>query len=338
MLNDPKQSVGALDATIFQHPLLRRLVELATVGGRRLLFVYPTETGWKQTSAVANEPESPAFCKMFQQSAEGAKRCKTCHVLMTVAACNGGALEQRCHAGSLVMVSPVAAGSSEAFAVLSSCIFADQKGWAEARKRGKELGLDLVQLRKAYYQLPKLRNEQRQVFQKAMEAIGCAIELIRQKNELETRLRQPAPAAQLPGADFRRYLESTGWARGLDHPKGVHDAKAPMMIRVIRELVRQRPDLPLTVKELAVAARLTPNHLTTSFRDCTGQAFTDYLLEQRMVRAKKLLCDLTLNIAEVARQVGYEDTCYFARRFRKATKLSPRDWRNRHSLDRGAKQ
>ena len=192
--------------------------------------------------------------------------------------------------------------------------------------------MDLAQLHQAYYQLPKLRHEQRQFFQKAMEAIGSAIELILQKNELESHARQPQPKRPPPGSELRRFLESTGWARGLDQPKRGRDIKAPMMIRVIRELVRQRPDLPLTVKELAAAARLTPNHLTTSFRDYTGQSFTDYLLEQRMIRAKKLLSDLTLNIAEVARQVGFEDTCYFARRFRKATQLSPRDWRNRHSL------
>ena len=100
-------------------------------------------------------------------------------------------------------------------------------------------------------------------------------------------------------------------------------------MHVVCELVRQRPDLPLSVKELAVAARLTPNHFTTLFREHAGAPFTEFLTEQRITRAKKLLQNPTLSINEVAQLVGYEDPGYFTRLFRKKTKHSPREWRNR---------
>jgi len=104
---------------------------------------------------------------------------------------------------------------------------------------------------------------------------------------------------------------------------------APLLIRVVCELARQRPGLPLSVKELAAAARVTPNHFTTLFHQHTGRPFTAYLTEQRMARAMVLLGQVTLNISEIARQVGYDDPGYFARRFRQHTQLSPREWRNR---------
>jgi len=325
----------ALDVNALQHPLIRRLVEMAAAaGGRGLLLVYPTETGWGQTCASGGEGRPPEFCKAIQSTVEGVKHCKMCHILMTVAACGGGPVDQRCHAGSIVMVAPVANDNSEALAILSSCIFADKKGWEEAQARGKKLGLDLTKLHESYLKLPRLGDEQRIAVRRIMEAISSSIELIRRNKELEIRVQEAGQTPRQPAMDLRRFLETTDWARLAKSGGGNRDAQAPLMIRVVCELIRQRPDLPLTVKELAAAARLTPNHFTTSFHHYTGQTFTGYLLDQRIARAKKLLSDLTLNIGEIARLVGYDDAGYFARRFRKATRLSPRTWRNRHSMDR----
>ena len=325
-----------MDASVLQHPLLRRLGEMAIQAGiPRLLLVYPTETGWGQISAFPGEGPLPDFCKAIQGTSDGIKHCKMCHILMTVAACGGGAVEQHCHAGATVLIAPIQNNGSETLAVLSPCIFVDDKGWEEARARGKKLGLDLASLRKSYVHLPKLPAEQKDQIRRVMETISYTIELIRRNREMEIRVKEAGKTPQEPTLDLRRFLETTDWARGSTKEDGApHNTRAPLMIRVVCELIRQRPDFPLTVKELAAAARLTPNHFTTSFHHHTGKAFTDYLLDQRIALAKKLLCNLTLNVGDIARLVGYEDAGYFARRFRKATRVSPRVWRNRHCMDR----
>jgi two-component system response regulator YesN len=58
-----------------------------------------------------------------------------------------------------------------------------------------------------------------------------------------------------------------------------------------------------------------------------GESFSEFLLNRRIELAKEVLRDLTLNITEVARKVGYDDPGYFARRFRRKTGMSPREWR-----------
>lgn len=75
---------------------------------------------------------------------------------------------------------------------------------------------------------------------------------------------------------------------------------------------------------------MTVRELGAVFRRHTGQTFSDYLADKRIALAKDLLRDLTLNIKEVGDRVGYHAPGYFARQFRRKTRMTPRAWRERH--------
>lgn len=311
-----------------RHPLIRQVGELtAELMGFRLLVVYPTASGWGQVHGDSRADLQPRFCKLFQASPEGARHCRMCHILMSVAACSGGPAEQRCHAGAFVIVCPAANSSSESVAIVCSCMLVDARGWEETRTRGEELGLDLRELRKAFLELPKADESQRQRLRSATETMALAVRLVRRSAALEAELAtaHEAPRAETRSrAEIREWIEKTGWA-----PRSGETGGRPLLIRIVCELIRQRPGLPLTVKELAAAARLTPNHFTTLFRQHTGTPFSEYLVEQRLARAKKLLGNPTLTVREIAHRVGYNDPGYFTRRFRQKTALSPLQWRTR---------
>ena len=326
-----EQGSTHIDQQMLLHPLIRQLGELAAeLTGVRLLIVYPNTAGWGQRLVgTATDPGTP-FCRLVQSTKEGAKHCRMCHILMAVAACSGGTIEQHCHAGASVLVCPATADqSSDAFAVLSSCTFAGNDAWRETRARGAKLGLDTQALRKAFLGLPRLSREQRRVVEQVMRAMSSAVHEVMRRTELEAQVVELRRGGRAPLA-FDQFFKDNRWARTAKRA-GARGRSAPLLIQVVRELIRQRPDLPLSVKELAAAARLTPNHLTSLFRRHTGQIFTDYLTQERLSRAKKLLKDLTLSITEIAGQVGYDDPGYFARRFRQKTGLSPREWRDRAS-------
>ncbi len=312
---------------IQDHPLLQHIGQLAAeTVGLRLLVVHPTQSGWSHFYGDKHTELQPAFCKLIHSSSEGSKHCRMCHMLMSVAACSGGKPTlQRCHAGAHVLVCPAADASSEAVAIISSCIFADPQRWCETATKGEALGIDRDQLRKAFSDLPKISDQKRRQLESFMQAMSLAIQTIQtldmQKKQV-THLEQRDHAQ----ADIEYFLEQTEWT------KNSHEANrsVPLLVRVVCELVRQRPDLPLNVKELAAAAGITPNHLTSLFRRWTGQTFTACLIDQRMARAQHLLQrNARLNISEIARLVGYEDSGYFARRFRQHTGFSPRQWRDR---------
>jgi len=312
-----------------QHPLIRHIARMtAEATGVELLIVYPELSGWGQAYGDGQLQPQPDFCKLIKSTQDGAKYCRMCHVLMAVAACNGSPTEQRCHAGASVLACPANDETDEAVAVISSCTFAPEEAWSDTRKRGEKLGINLALLRKAFLSLPLLSPHQRGLLEHGMRVMSHAIRVIRHNQELMARNVKdlPGPSGKIA---LEGYFQETAWVKPDAAPaSGV--GEMPLLVNVVCELVRQRSDLPLTVKELAEAARLTPNHFTTLFREHAGVTFTEYLMQHRIDRAFKLLRNPTLSISEVARLVGYDDPGYFARRFHQRTKLTPREWRNRH--------
>lgn len=98
---------------------------------------------------------------------------------------------------------------------------------------------------------------------------------------------------------------------------------------VIGELEKSY-DQPWTVEEMAAAAHLSPSHLVRVFRKATGQTPLNYLIQLRIRQAVRLLEDTDLNITQIAHQVGFTDSNYFARQFRQCMDAAPTQYRKAH--------
>lgn len=102
----------------------------------------------------------------------------------------------------------------------------------------------------------------------------------------------------------------------------------PLLAEVF-DVIQQGLAGPLSLREVAMSVGVTPGYLTTLVRQRTGRTVVDWITEQRMVQARRLLTDTDLPVGEVARRVGIPDPGYFARVFRRGNGMSPRDWRRR---------
>lgn len=330
-----KDDNDSLREAILKHPLLEKLNELTfELAGIRLLAVFPENDGWGQFG-IGITSNKPDFCQLIQTTSDGAKHCKMCHVLMSIAACSAGQTEQQCHAGLSVLISPVPdKNGQECFSVLSSCMFTSpnkRKVWLQAAKRGRKLGLKPEQLKKAFDELPVLTAAQAKIVRSLMAIAGESIREIKTRIMLQgevSRLRNRSSSHGIVESTLNEQLRNFGkklpeTALRCNAQKG-----APALVRVVEELVSRRPDIPYSVTEIAAAARMTPNHFSSLFHRHKGQTFSEFLTTQRMNAAKTLLKDLTLNISEVAQRVGCKDAGYFTRRFRQMTGTSPRKWRD----------
>jgi AraC family transcriptional regulator len=101
---------------------------------------------------------------------------------------------------------------------------------------------------------------------------------------------------------------------------------APERLRQIQEYVqsslRQSIDLP----SLAAIACLSPYHFCRLFKQSTGLSPHQYVVGQRMERARELLQHSRLPIAQVARAVGYRHSGHFARLFHRHWGRLPTAW------------
>lgn len=325
------------DENIFKQGVFQKLGALAArVLHISLGVVFPRKNGWGYVRLGKGEA-LPDFCSVIQSTREGAAQCRMCHILMSVAACRNGVVEQRCHAGASVLVSPIANCQREGLAVLSSCLYAssdDKFKWAEVRAHGEKLGVDLEVLHKAYKSLPCLTGEQAEVARSMMEAAGEALRELRAKQLLEHQLQKFAGPRD-PHKDmvteiedeFRQYISARqNETTGIPTHQG-QKGSTSTLISVIVDLVSRKPNIPYTVGTLAAAARMTPNHFSSLFHEVEGCCFSDFLTQRRIEFSKQLLADVSLSISEVATQSGYDDPGYFARRFKQIVGQSPRMWR-----------
>ena len=123
------------------NPLLIRIGNMAKKLARiRISVVFTDARGWEQCLPGIDPNDKPEFCRMIQSVPEGAKQCRMCHVLMTVAACSTGSTTQRCHAGLTALIYPIKQESlDKSQAVMSGCTFTSRnktKVWKTTELRG----------------------------------------------------------------------------------------------------------------------------------------------------------------------------------------------------------
>ena len=83
----------------------------------------------------------------------------------------------------------------------------------------------------------------------------------------------------------------------------------------------------LSLSEVAEAVCKNYNYLSKLFREETGMTFVDYLLRVRMEHSRHLLLDVSLNVEQVARAVGFSDAGYYTRQFKKVMGVTPNQYR-----------
>jgi two-component system response regulator YesN len=78
---------------------------------------------------------------------------------------------------------------------------------------------------------------------------------------------------------------------------------------------------------VAAQTMVTPNYLSTQFKEELGIGFVRYLNSVRIDKAKELLKNTFLKIYEISDRTGIEDVHYFARLFSEYTGLTPKEYR-----------
>jgi AraC family transcriptional activator of pobA len=82
-----------------------------------------------------------------------------------------------------------------------------------------------------------------------------------------------------------------------------------------------------TVKAYAEMLCITPNHLSKIIKTTTGRTALQLIIERILADAKALLRLSSMNVSEIAYSLGFEDTSYFHRLFKKKTGVTPLKYR-----------
>lgn len=92
------------------------------------------------------------------------------------------------------------------------------------------------------------------------------------------------------------------------------------------EKIQKTYKTEITLESLAEAINVTPQYLSKIIKEDTGVTFKEYLNEQRIEEAKKLLKRGQMSIKDIGFEIGYNDTSYFIRTFKKYEGITPKDY------------
>ena len=102
----------------------------------------------------------------------------------------------------------------------------------------------------------------------------------------------------------------------------------PARLRRVRELVNEKIEEELRIDDMAELAGLSTAHFSQMFRRSTGESPHQFVLRQRVERAKEMLRSPGMRILDVAIACGFKTQQHFARVFRRMCRVSPTEYRH----------
>jgi AraC family transcriptional regulator len=99
------------------------------------------------------------------------------------------------------------------------------------------------------------------------------------------------------------------------------------ILRRAIEFINDSLDRNITLAEIGTQVEMSPYHFARLFKRSTGIAPHQYVLDRRIERAKTLLSETTLPLAEIAYRLGFASQSHFTALFRRFTSTTPKAYR-----------
>lgn len=109
----------------------------------------------------------------------------------------------------------------------------------------------------------------------------------------------------------------------IDETEQEKQRKIISRLRPVLEYMDQHYNEKLSLKQLATMVNMSRHHFCRLFRNIIGKPPVEYINQLRINKALSLLQESSLNVSEIAMTVGFNDSNYFSRMFKKYKQVSP---------------
>lgn len=199
-----------------------------------------------------------------------------------------------------------------------------------------------------YYELGQLRKAEEDILhtleQLAAQTGADSALLKRTVSLVEHSLRQKLAAQAVPAERLfgeKAYAEMAGHATKsvqrlavwLHHTTAAAEellgirASHPEAVQQAQRYIQAHLSESMTRGEIAAAAYLSPDYLSHLFKVETGRTLSEYIMNQRMQQAQKLLRGTDMPVFNIALAVGYANLPYFSKLFRRCIGVTPTQYR-----------
>jgi AraC family transcriptional regulator len=149
-------------------------------------------------------------------------------------------------------------------------------------------------------------------------------------NEMAADLSDRSPAGPLYGDSLATALSVyllKRYAVRRRMPVAYRGGLPAYRLRRVLDFIASSLDTEISLSQLAAIAGLSPHYFSELFKQSTGRTPHNYVLMQRIERAKQALRDPRRSMLDVGLEAGFQNHSHFSRMFRRIEGTSPSRFR-----------
>ena len=152
--------------------------------------------------------------------------------------------------------------------------------------------------------------------------IGLALKTVLSNNRLDSSLYAETMANAL-SVHLVQYYSTRKFSLP-EYPDGLPKYKLRQVVEYINECLEHN----LTIAKLAQLVQMSPHYFGQLFKRSLGITPYQYIIQCRIDRAKVLLQERKLTLAEIARAVGFTHQSHLNYHFKRLVKVTPKQFRD----------
>ena len=120
-------------------------------------------------------------------------------------------------------------------------------------------------------------------------------------------------------------------------PQDSDDIRFSLLKEKVESYIKEHYTEEISMHDIAHIMNYSESYFCKLFKQCFKMNFTTYLANHRIEKAKSMLEDPLTNVKVVGISCGYPDSNYFARVFKRATGLTPTEYRKKKMNEKWTK-
>ncbi|WP_066636830.1 PocR ligand-binding domain-containing protein [Desulfolucanica intricata] len=266
------------------------------------------------------------FCKYIRSNHNGNIRCRGSArqaVFMARNCSNPYCIE--CHAGLTILTVPIKIAGIHLGALAAGEIIASPKSEKIILQRLSEIGLNSDKLIRFYKEIPVLNCDHVDRLAETLYNISnCFIKMgVMLANTDEQKFKidefdflNTCTEENKDNIDLKLEKSAVDYSN-------IPSKKIIELVSLAEKYIINNYNKPISLQDVANFIYINPTYLSYLFRQVTGYTFKNYLTQLRVEKAKQLLLNSSLTVSEISQRIGYEDSNYFSRVFKKVTGIPP---------------
>lgn len=116
----------------------------------------------------------------------------------------------------------------------------------------------------------------------------------------------------------------------------IQNENSEHIVSEVLKYIHRNLNEKIKIEDLCKLVNISSTSLYAIFKTSTGKTVIEYINKLKTDKAKQLLIETDMSITDISYELGFNDSAYFYRVFKKNTLNSPKDFRKQRNIKKTA--